>query len=251
MTGINVACMVRNEMGRFWRQALAAWATFTHDVIVLDDGSTDETADLAREADALVIQRPAGAPTAWGDEARAREQLFAEAWRVTRVDDYILILDADMVPARDPRILTETGADGVFFRLYDIWKIRERAEGGPPRLWYRDDRFWRAHHHPRVWMVRKTREFEPHTHDWPARGMHSGHLPASMRFERFAWAPEDFSLLHFAYATESLRDEKYVSYAKVSADLTDFERAHARTIRDEAPPLVELPFTPDLWFTLS
>ena len=240
--------MARNEEERFWRPALTAWSTFAKEIVVLDDGSTDGTKEIAEEFDALVISRPEDARRAWGHESEARAELFAEAWRVTRVDDYILVLDADMTPARDPSLLTETGADGIFFPLFDLWK-KEEVEEGVPRLWYRSDDFWRGHLSPRLWMVKKTADFEPHAKDWSRRGIHTGHFPATMRFDRFAYAPEDFALLHFAYISEELREEKYTQYASVASDLTDFERRHAISIMDPDPPLFQLPFKPELSLT--
>jgi hypothetical protein len=237
---INVACLVRDEAEKFWPRALRAWSSFAKDIIVLDDGSSDATVEIAREHDALVIHRDDGVAPAWGAEGDARDQLFREAWTITRVGDYILILDADMVPARDPTPLTDTGAAAVAFGLYDLWHADDLG-----RLWYREDRFWRGHHTPRIWMVRKTKDFEPHA-SGGRRDIHTGHLPSDLTFDTIAYAPRDFSLLHYAYVTPELREDKYAAYASVSDRLTDFERAHAISIRDPEPSVFCLPFSPAL-----
>ncbi len=220
-------------MQRFWPSALEAWSSFADEIIVLDDGSTDGTYEYAQ--DYALVERRTDIP-AWGAEASARQELFELAWGVTAVGDYIIWLDADMVPARNPRILMDAGTDGVLFCLYDLWR-QDR------RLWYREDRFWRGHHHARLWMVRRTarRDFE-----WNTRGIHTGHLPVDFPCESYAYAPMDYSLLHYAYINEELRQEKYERYMSVKDELTDFEKEHAATILDEQPHLVHLTPQPEL-----
>jgi glycosyltransferase involved in cell wall biosynthesis len=224
-------------MGRFLPKALSTWNTFADGgIVVLDDNSDDGSREACKDAGAYLVDDAVGSAPAWGAEAPARARLFEEAWNFARVGDYILWLDADMTPARDPRILTETGAEAVFFTLYDLWETEP--------LRYRSDAFWRGHLFPRIWMVKK--RAMPTGWRWTTRGIHSGHLPSNLEFATFAYAPQDFALLHFAYTSEELRDEKYVQYASVAAELTEFEKRHAVSIRDASPALEDLPFRPEL-----
>ena len=249
-----VLALVKNEMERFLPSALRAWATFADDVIILDDSSTDGSRETAEAFGAHVFRRETS-EAAWGREATARKALFDLGWAHARIDDYLLVLDADMTPAKDPRVLMESEADAVAFNLYDIWKVERqevwdhtcnppRHDGTSERIFYRADGAWKAHLLPRVWMWKKTRT-PADVFMWTKRGVHCGHLPNNIEFASLAYAPPDHGLLHMAYATPELRADKYAAYARVASDLTDFEIAHARSIMDEKVELKELTFVPD------
>ena len=169
----------------------------------------------------------------WGQEASARERLWSLAWNAASEGDYVFVLDADMVPARSPRILMETGADTIFFTLYDLWA---------PGI-YREDALWQGHLHPRAWMFRKRPIGELR---WSDRGIHTGHAPLNYPLGSLAFAPRDFSLLHYGYINSDIRREKHARYMSVAAQLSASERRHAETILDAKPALYALPFEPDL-----
>lgn len=231
---LTLASMVKDELGRFLRPVFHIWQEFSDEIVILDDASTDGSKEFLASSGAHVFDANLQ-DSAWGKETPARKKLFDLAWAHTRVGDYILFLDADMIPSKNPRLLMDSKADGILFRLYDLWDEHLR---------YRSDHFWRGHLTPRLWMVRKKpgrlEDFE-----WGTRGIHSGHLPVNFACDSYAYAPKDFSFLHYAYSHEDLRQEKYVSYASVAHLLTDFERAHAASILDPSPNLEALPFSPE------
>jgi glycosyltransferase involved in cell wall biosynthesis len=233
-----VAALVRNEADRFWRSALNAWATFADDIVVLDDGSTDDTVLCAEQWSGFVFDRSTDA--AWGNEAPARAELWERACQIARVGDYIFILDADMVPARDPRPLLAAEPDAIAFPLYDLWSPNE----------YRCDGFWQGHTAPRTWCFR----VPPVPADgwqWNARGVHCGHAPTNLSFGRVVYAPTDFSLLHYAYSSPALRTAKHAQYLSIADQLSPFERAHAESILDPDPLLSPLSFTPQYTLKLE
>jgi len=230
---LNVATMVRNEMRRFWPKALEVWDDFSDSIVVLDDGSTDGTREAAQDAGAYIIDDEDEPNAAWGNESPKRKLLFEAAWEHTAEGDYIFFLDADMIPARNPRGLIDEEGETFAFGLYDLWE--------PTR--YRDDSFWQAHHHPRSWMIKRTDEESPW--EWNPRGIHCGHFPLDLRLSHIRYAPEDFSILHYAYVTPELRKSKYEQYQGVRKQLTDFEWAHVETILRPDPTLRDLPFEPE------
>ena len=233
---LHIAALVRNEAERFLPHILPIWNACADSLVVLDDGSTDETRALCTRAGAYVVDAEGG-KVAWGAEAPKRARLFDLAWGVARIDDYILILDADMIPAKNPRVFMKTGADVVCFPLFDLWETS-------PRLMYREDEFWRGHLSPRAWMFKKTK----HQHDpweWSKRGVHCGHMPLNFKGESGVFAPRDYALMHYAYSSAELRAEKYIAYASVAAQLSEHEIAHACSIMDPSPETYLLEFNPE------
>jgi len=230
---LNVATMVKDEIKRFWPKTLEVWNDFADEIFVLDDGSTDETREVASDAGAFVITKKAKSKAAWGNEYPARKLLFESAWNRTAEGDYIFFLDADMIPARCPRGIIDDEGETFAFSLYDLWE--------PTR--YRDDSYWAGHFHPRPWMIKRTDESPPW--EWNERGIHCGHFPLNLRCSLLRYAPADFSILHYAYVTPALREAKYRQYLSVRKQLTDFEWAHVESILKPDPTLKDLPFEPE------
>lgn len=237
---LTVVSMVRNEGGRFFRDALSIWNQFADLILVLDDDSTDNTRELAVEAGAIVKCRQS--KPAWGNEAPARKELWDFAMDVAPDDGWLLFLDADMIPARSPReLLASTSSDAWAFVLFDLWAEKQG------KLYYREDAYWQGHLHPRIWLIKKPK---PQDWTWNDRGIHCGHLPLNFSLQKGAGlAPFDMGLLHGAYLTEALREAKRGLYGAVSTISTSHEVRHAQSIMDPNPRLLPLPFTPE--YTLS
>lgn len=222
------AMLVRNERSRYLREVLD-WHGKFGPILVLDDGSTDGSYELARAHPAVVeCERLAGEP-AWGLEAPKRRLLWE---RAASLAEWVLYSDADQLLSADPRNLcASTACNAWAFRLYDLWGDRSH---------YREDKFWRGHHHPRPWLFaphRVPRDYQP---QWSERGIHSGHAP--FNFPILAGeAPESHYWLHLGYVKAADREAKLACYRAVGGQLTEFEKAHAESIADKRPTLRVLP----------
>jgi len=239
---VRIATIVKDEAHRYWGSALDAWATFADDVVVFDDGSTDETKEMAEDAGCDVFTLFDNKDM-WGNEAPHRAALFAYAMGKSDPGDIVFWLDADMVPAKDPRKFFDVnGVNSFSFYLYDLWG--QDSTG----LRYRSDAWWRGHDYPRVWALRVPDGFSSVDYKWGTRGIHSGHIPESYFQQdlKNMVLPRDMGLLHYGYYTEQDRGDRHERYLSVRNKLTEPELEHACTILDDTPNLVRLPFKPEI-----
>lgn len=222
---LTVASIVKDEADRFLPSALEAWKQFADRIVVLDDGSTDSTPDLLMEAGVEYHRQD---PLMFGQEWRARRNL----WRLASDGaDWVLHLDADQVPSCDPKPYLKEPVSS--FRVFDLWSEDT----------YRADAWWTGHH--RCWWpaVHVPSLPDSFTGEWPERGWHSGHVPANVPGP--AHPVTECAILHYAYASPELREEKARMYTALSPHLTKKERFHAGTILSPSPNTEPLPVTPE------
>lgn len=222
---ICVLTMARNEAGRYLPSALAAWQEFASAIVAIDDDSDDETFNLLYNTPKTQVIAKIGSPI-WGNEWHSRATLWDAA--LESQCEWLMWLDADMVPGRDPRELMHRDVDAIAFTLYDLWNWRE------PQLMYRLDGQWQAHHNPRIWMIRRPRQQPDGGWQWNERGIHCGHLPANYQPNRTLVAPIEYSLLHYGYARDLDRWAKQQQYLCQGAQLSAQEYLHASSITDAA-----------------
>ena len=217
------AVIARDEGGpdRYLRRVLQNLRAVSDFVLLVDDGSEDDTGCIAQEEGAWVVRRE-GEPM-WGQESAARSFLWDQAVGVARDHQaWVLFADADMELSADPRPLCATEWHNAWaWRLYDQW--------GPNV--YRADPPWQGHVHPRVWMVNPFRVPADWQPGWIAKGIHCGHIPPNFPFNA-AIAPEQFFWTHFGYAKPEHRAKKREQYLSQAHQLTDAERRHAESITD-------------------
>lgn len=218
------AVLARNEAAedRYLRRVLHSLHSFSDVVLVLDDGSTDATAQVARDSGVVVAER--SADSAWGAEAPARRELWERASALAGPDGWVLICDADMVLRGDPRPLTLSWDVAAWaWPLADVWDDERTARvDGPWGYGLRT---------PRPWLFRPGALLEPAA--WNARGVHCGHAPANFGVAGVVGvAPDTVYWLHLAYLKRDHRVLKHAQYMAVAGQLTEFERHHAASILD-------------------
>jgi hypothetical protein len=224
------AILARNEAGpdRYLKRVLERCLTFSDQVLLLDDRSTDATPEIAKGLGCVVRTRKALDSRMWGNESAARQQLWNFALEyATEPDDWVLICDADMELHGDPRPLCETREVNAWsFVLFDMWSETE----------YRQDQFWQGHLNYRPWLFAPRRVPEDFKPEWPDRGLHVGHFPPNMPLMMGLAPLNEYFWLHWAYSSVKLRAEKKAQYLAKAELLTPFERAHADSITALDPP---------------
>lgn len=226
MPKLVTAILARNEAApdRYLRRVIARCTAFSDHVLVLDDQSTDDTAQVARDAGCIVERFPDGAGF-WGDtEVPARRYLWERAAKLAG-DGWVLICDADMLLQGDVRALCATWECAAWaFPLADLWDSEEtfRVDGpwglGPT--------------HPRPWLFRPSAlQVAP---EWPADcTIHVGHAPSNFgQAGPIFVAPSDVYWRHYSYLKPEHRAQKHLQYAKVAHTMSEFQRTHAESILD-------------------
>lgn len=199
------ACLARNEAGkdRYWRRVLANAKAFCDTVLVLDDGSTDATASIARELGCVVHER--GGDGWWGgaeaqSEAPARKELWERACELAGADGWLYLFDADhellgIAPSELRALLRSSVVDSWACPLWDCWESGEL---------HRVDGPWQAWRLPRPWIFRAL------TGDFGTRAIHVGHAP--FRDWTPGLLPSGAGIRHWSYVTRNARLRKLQQY---------------------------------------
>lgn len=222
MTRLVTAILARNEAApdRYLRRVLARCTEFSDVVLVLDDASTDDTAQVARDMGCVVATRDA--EHAWGIESPARRELWERAADLAGPAGWVLVCDADMVLVGDPRPLCDSWVcDAWGWPLADVWDDER---------WARVDGPWGfGPVTPRPWLYRPSALRAPA--QWNPRGVHCGHAPANFGGV-MGVAPPDTYWIHLGYLKPEHRVAKHAQYAKIADQLDAFEQTHAASILD-------------------
>ena len=220
MPRLVTALLVKNEADKYLERVLRRCLEFSDEVVVLDDGSTDDSVATAERLGCTVYRRQDTGM--WGNEAPARAELW-DYGTAHAGDGWLLIADADMILHGDPRPLTLSKTCTAWaWVLYDCWN-EER--------YYRCDSYWQGHLHPRPWMFRPSALRS--TPEWPIRGLHTGHAPRNFPAIVGCVTPESgIYWRHLSFLTPSARLKKVEQYMGQAHQLTPFELAHARSVGD-------------------
>jgi len=203
-SGITLAMLVRNEAGRYLELVLGHAARYVERAVILDDASEDETVELCRQVlRGLPLTLVSNKEPSFHNEVVLRKQLWA---LVTDTHpDWILILDADEIFEERaveelPRLAADPGVEVYYFRLYDMWDENR----------YREDEFWRAHHHYRPLMVRYRPGFP---YRWRETPQHCGRFPWNIT--QLRGAASDLRVKHLGWMRPADRLAKYYRYKKL------------------------------------
>ncbi len=216
---VTVALLAKNEADRWLPGCLRVWEQFATRICCVDDWSDDGTGELVEEADCEthVIRLDVGL---YGNKSEGRRRLFQWAQDHTPLGEWIMVLDADMIPSDDPRPYLENATeDRAAFKVFDRWTMTD----------FRADELWDAHTRWRTWAVRNRTE----PAEWHGEDVHSPHFPDN--YGTGLATPIPVGLLHYAYATPDSRIRQYDKYVGLDRVLTEAERAHALTITDDYP----------------
>lgn len=204
---ITLSMVVRNEADRYLRRVLEHARQYIDAAVIIDDASTDNTAEICRVTLAgIPLKLITRAESGFANEFLLRRQQWQET--IDTNPDWILSLDADEIfedrmLTEIPALINQTDFDWIAFRLYDFWDENH----------FREDRFWQAHNYHRPMLVRYVPGF---TYKWQETAQHCGRLPCNI--SELPGAPSSIRLKHFGWAHPRDREVKFKRYLELDPE---------------------------------
>ena len=224
---LTLTMVVKNEGARFLRTVLQEHRKYIDEAVIIDDGSTDDTADICREVlQGIPLQLVRNTVSKFSNEAELRKQQWDEVLKTN--PEWILSLDADEIFeerfAQDIGILLrEDNCDLFCFRLYDFWDDNH----------YREDMYWRSHQSYRPFLLRYREDF---SYVWNDSPQHCGRLPENI-FE-LSHQLSNLRLKHLGWSRPEYRLDKYLRYMLLDPDGQYGWKEQYLSILDQHPKLV-------------
>lgn len=201
MNRITLSMIVKNEEGRYLKQALGSLVGHIDEAVIIDDGSSDNTIKICREIlKDIPLHIIQNGQSMFAHEAELRKKQWAETIKTNA--DWILNLDADEILedcfwAHAQQLINNPDYDFYNFRLYDMWDETH----------YREDKHWNAHSVCRPFLMRYQPDF---TYKWNETPQHCGRFPVNTG--SFPSNNSEFRVKHFGWATGEDRAEKSNRY---------------------------------------
>lgn len=219
--------LVKNEADRWLNEFLARYSTLCDEIIILDDGSSDQTPVICSKFGTVYLSRESYWETR---EWMQRETLFNLCLEKSNHNNWIIILDADEIinnPYKLRKYLKSLSTEytGFGLALYDMWNEDH----------YRSDEHWTAH--KRIWQMATRKKDKNYT--WNKTSLHCGRLPIQTSNDTISYN-NDFYIKHMGWSTEKDRINKYNRYMEIDGDGKYGWLDQYKSILDEHPHLVKL-----------
>ncbi|MCL6604065.1 MAG: glycosyltransferase [Paenibacillus sp.] len=224
---LTLTMIVKNESPRFLRQVLETHRKYIDEAVIINDGSTDDTAalclDILKDIPVHIVHNVI---SKFSNEIELRKQQWEEV--IKRDPEWILNLDGDEIfedrfAQEIDNLLREDNVDLFCFRLYDFWTKDH----------YREDAYWRSHLSYRPFLLRYNKDFN---YVWNELPQHCGRFPENI-FE-VPHQLSDLRLKHLGWSKPEYRMEKYLRYLQLDPEGQYGCKEQYLSILDQQPKLI-------------
>lgn len=229
MNNLILGCLVYNEEKRFLNQYLEKMSQLTNKIVIIDDGSTDNSIQICSKYTSEIYQTNR---LMTKDESLLRRTLWDKCSLLCNNDDYILIQDCDEFYTENSlenfeRALKtgeKLGADSLAIKKYDMWNKTQYREDPP---------YWQVHFQFLIWCVKYRKNYNYY---WNNMKLHCGSLPINSYFSAF---PSKLQVQHLAYSTPELRQQKVDFYKNLDPNAKWGIKEQYDSILSENPTLID------------
>ena len=227
MNSFIIGMCVYNEEHRFLEECLKNMKQITDKIVIIDDGSTDNSYNIAAKYAINIIKTNRLYNE---NESFLRKLLWDECGKIANNDDYIFINDADEMFTQNSILhfqeefkkVIKYDADAIGFYRYDMWD----------KTHYRKEKLWNSDA-PWVRCAKFKKDF---TYYWTGLKIHGGSIPVNSFVNYY---PTKLQIQHWAYSTPELRAEKIKFYDQYDPGNNYGLPRQYESILDEKPILLE------------
>ena len=229
MNNLILGCLVYNEEKRFLEKFLKDISQLTNKIIIIDDGSTDNSISICSKYTSNIYQTDR---LMTKDESILRFKLWEKCTEIAKEGDYILIQDCDELYTNNSLqnfektiyMAEKLQADGIAHIKYDMWNKNQYREDPP---------YWQAHFKYLVWCVKYKKNYSYYFNNMK---LHCGSIPINAYYSAF---PSKLQVQHMAYSTLELRKQKVEFYKQLDPNAHGFMKNQYDLILDENPTLID------------
>lgn len=222
-----LAMTVHNEADKYLRSVLEDAKAYISEAVIVDDASTDNTAEVCREVlKGIPLTIVRNDVSKFSNEIELRKQLWAEVCK--RNPDWIVVLDADQMYEKEFKnyvryLISIPGINSYASRLFDLWSENT----------FRNDQYWQAHNYYKPFLLR----YQPGLkEEWRETAQHCGSYP--MSYNQLPSTATEWRLKHYGWAKQEDRIAKYYRYKRLDPDAKFGIKEQYESILDPNPYLL-------------